>query len=532
MSYTLNKSNYQDVRIIVEHLISPLQQKTFRNYHDKKSIVKKRAYHYFVKEQLSESETFPILSDKERSVLWKNVTFDVFISYLHRTLQYPQTILTRRGFEMYKPHYDDVFLQQIRKELTVTPYAPKGYGPPPTSHDVFMETDELLIVPRYYGVKNLPEVFAIPNLISRGYEIDVPFAGALREKQERVVDVFRKRFVEEGGGLVVARCAFGKTAVGNYMISMLKRKTLVIVHKVNLLLQWEEAIEKFLPSARIGRIQGSTIDVEGKDVVIGMIQSLYRKDYGSLFEQFGFVISDEVHRTAAKAFCKALRKTSCCYTLGLTATPNRPDGMTKVFKWYLGDIGYTYDHVIELPVTVEFVYYKSILYRESKLYSGGYNFGAMLKQIIEETERTQIIVSMAVKYASIGRRILVISRRLGLLRSVCKYLNRDHPDVTHGFFTGGMKAVDREHTKTRQIILGSYGMIEEGADIPVLDTIILATPKSDVQQAVGRIMRQKNKHDPLIIDIVDEFSIFPRQAQKRNTYYKKEQYKVTGYKQV
>jgi predicted helicase len=95
-----------------------------------------------------------------------------------------------------------------------------------------------------------------------------------------------------------------------------------------------------------------------------------------------------------------------------------------------------------------------------------------------------------------------------------------------------MKAVDREHTKTRQIILGSYGMIEEGADIPVLDTIILATPKSDVQQAVGRIMRQKNKHDPLIIDIVDEFSIFPRQAQKRNTYYKKEQYKVTGYKQV
>jgi superfamily II DNA or RNA helicase len=164
-----------------------------------------------------------------------------------------------------------------------------------------------------------------------------------------------------------------------------------------------------------------------------------------------------------------------------------------------------------------------------KLFSGGFNFAGMIKQIVEEGKRTEMIVSMAVKYAGMGRQILIIGHRLNLLRSICKLL-QGVGGVTHGFYIGGMKEAELNHTKTKQIILGSYSMIEEGADIPTLDTIILATPKSNVQQAVGRIMRQKNKHDPLIIDIVDDFSIFPRQAHKRQTLYKKEKYSIEGYR--
>ena len=519
-------------QIQTEHIDTAKKQKEFRTYHDKESKVKKRAYHYFVKKNLSEdpSSSFSCLTPKEWSAMWKKLSFEEYVEYIHMTLHHPQTILTNRGFELYKPHYDPEFLQKIRKDLTVTPYTATGYGPPPTSHDVYEETEEYLFIPRYYGYKTLPQSQNIPNLLSKGNEIDVPFNGSLRDYQEEVVDAFRTRFPRKGGGLIVARCAFGKTAVANYMISMMKRKTLVIVHKENLLLQWKERIEQFLPTARVGKIQGKTIDTDDKDIVVGMIQSLCKKDYGDLFHQFGMVICDEAHRTGAKEFCAALRKTASCYTLGLTATPTRTDGLTKVFKWYLGEVGFTYNKTVEFPVRAEFVYYTSPVYRESKLYSGGYNFGAMIKQMVDETKRTDLILSMAVKYAEMGRQILVIAHRLTLLRKLFGLLKKNHPHVTHGFYIGGLKEEELNETKTKQIILGSYSMIEEGADIPTLDTILLATPKSNVQQAVGRIMRQKNKFDPLIVDIVDDFSIFPNQARKRKVFYEKEKYTIVGYR--
>jgi superfamily II DNA or RNA helicase len=526
MSYSITKQDdLTTVSVRTGHLISSKDQVGFRTYHDSNTFVKKHPYHYFSKENCFTND----IPNRERVRLWNTVLFEEYVRYLGMSLHQPQTILTNRGFELYKPHYDTDLLQFFRKELTVTPRAAKGYGPPPDSHDVYIETDELLIVPRYYGYKNIPDSMYIPNLISIGDTINVPFNGSLRENQIDVVETFRTRFPEHGGGLIVARCAFGKTAVANYMISMMGRKTLVIVHKENLLMQWKERIEQFLPTARVGKIQGNVIDTEDKDVVIGMIQSLCKKEYGDLFKQFGMVICDEAHRTGAKEFCNALRKTSSCYTLGLTATPTRTDGLTKVFKWYLGEVGYTYNKIVDFPVSVEYVYYKSLTYREMKLFSGGFNFAGMIKQIVEEGKRTEMIVSMAVKYAGMGRQILIIGHRLNLLRSICKLL-QGVGGVTHGFYIGGMKEAELNHTKTKQIILGSYSMIEEGADIPTLDTIILATPKSNVQQAVGRIMRQKNKHDPLIIDIVDDFSIFPRQAHKRQTLYKKEKYSIEGYR--
>ena len=57
------------------------------------------------------------------------------------------------------------------------------------------------------------------------------------------------------------------------------KKTLVIVHKSFLMKQWEERILQFLPNARIGKIQGEIIDIENKDIVLGMLQSLSVKEY-------------------------------------------------------------------------------------------------------------------------------------------------------------------------------------------------------------------------------------------------------------
>jgi superfamily II DNA or RNA helicase len=514
------------------------KQEKVREYYDVQAPLKKRPYHYFAKTNrpLYTSKYPEKTKDeisKKLSKAWKKLEFKQYIKYVECVTKGKKTILTNKGFELYKTMYPDTFLQEMRKDLTVKPRVAKGYGMEPEPYEIFTETSDKLIIPKYYGYKKLKNYQNIENKISMGDPINLKFNGELRENQLDVIDTFKKVFKTKNGGLIVARCAFGKTAVATYVVTMLQRKTLVIVHKQNLLLQWHERIAQFLPDAKIGKIQGSVIDVEGKDIVIGMIQSLCKKDYGDLFKQFGLLICDEAHRTGAKEFCNALRKAATYYTLGLTATPTRNDGLTKVFKWYLGETEYVYNKITEFDVTVKAVYYASDSYQEKKLYSGGFNFANMISQIVDETKRTDMIVDMARDMAKSGRQVLIIGHRLKMLRSLHKLIKEKNTlkdVVTSGFYIGGMKEVALLETTKQNIILGSFSMIEEGADIPSLDSIILATPKSTVQQAVGRIMRKQNKHNPLIIDIIDDFSIFVNQAEKRKKYYVKEKYTLTGYR--
>jgi superfamily II DNA or RNA helicase len=306
-----------------------------------------------------------------------------------------------------------------------------------------------------------------------------------------------------------------------------------------LLNQWKERIEEYLPHARIGRIQGTIIDTEDKDIVIGMIQSVCKKEYkDALFDQFGLVISDEAHRTGAKEFCKALRRSASYYTLGLTATPNRKDGLSKVFKWYLGNVldmkdmqdmfnKYTYE------VTVRAIHYESKAYEEKKLYSGGFNIANMTSQIVSEERRNTMIVAMARKMVLESKRqVLIISHRIAHIRcleKMIKALNTLEEMVTVGLFIGGMKEDELIQTTKKNIIIGSFKMIEEGADIKTLDTLILTTPKGDVEQATGRIMRQQNANNPLILDFIDNFSIFVNQGIRRRNYYKKKGYHLENF---
>ena len=105
--------------------------------------------------------------------------------------------------------------------------------------------------------------------------------------------------------------------------------------------QWFDRIQEFLPTARIGKIQQNTIDIDNKDIVLAMVQSLSMKEYKSdVFSSFGLAVFDECHHLGAEVFCRALPKVATYYMLGLSATPNRKDGLRKVFEWYLGDMVY------------------------------------------------------------------------------------------------------------------------------------------------------------------------------------------------
>ena len=160
---------------------------------------------------------------------------------------------------------------------------------------------------------------------------------------------------------------------------------MIIVHKEFLLRQWLERIEQFLPTARVGKIQWSVIDIIDKDIVIGMLQSLSMKDYPEkLFDDFGFTIYDEVHHIGAQVFSRALFRNVSQYSLGLSATMKRKDGLSKVFKMFLGDVVYKKERKGEDNVLVRAIEYFHEDEEYSKVvlnYRGQTNYTSMIKNL-------------------------------------------------------------------------------------------------------------------------------------------------------
>lgn len=326
------------------------------------------------------------------------------------------------------------------------------------------------------------------------------------------------------------------TVMAIYLICKISVKSLVVVHKDFLLEQWKERIQQFAPSAKIGLIKAKTIDVDNKDIVLASLQSLSMKDYDpEIFKGFGFAIVDECHHTSAEVFSKALKKINFRYTLGLSATIKRKDGLSKVFKWYLGDVIYSNvkkknNDVVHIDCRHYYVpdpsYSKEVYMMGKKL-----NISKMINNVCEYQPRVEFITDCIVNTLEKepGRKIIVLSDRRGHLELIGKELKKHN--LQYGFYFGGMKQDDLKESETKKILLGTFCMVSEGFDCKSLDTLLLASPKSDIVQSVGRILREEaknRKYTPLVIDIIDQFSIFERQANKRLKYYKSQKYVILG----
>jgi superfamily II DNA or RNA helicase len=320
------------------------------------------------------------------------------------------------------------------------------------------------------------------------------------------------------------------TSASLYIISQLKKKTLVIVHKEFLLNQWVERIQQFLPKARIGRIQGQIIDIDDKDIVIGMLQSLSMKEYpASVFDSFGFTIIDEVHHISSQTFSNALFKIVTKYMLGLSATMNRKDGTTRVFKMFLGDVIYKGKRDEERNVLVKAIEYHSNDEEFNNVktdFRGNVAYSSMISKLCEYNNRSEFILKILIdllKYDD-KQQIIILAHNKNLL----KYLHDaiKHRNIsTVGYYVGGMKEAALKETENKQVIIATYSMASEGLDIKTLTTLIMATPKTDIQQSVGRILREKH-NQPVVVDIIDSHDPFKNQWKKRRAFYMKENYKI------
>jgi superfamily II DNA or RNA helicase len=254
-----------------------------------------------------------------------------------------------------------------------------------------------------------------------------------------------------------------------------------------------------------------------------MIQTVINRDYPpGFFDGYGFMCGDESHHVAAKSFSGLFYKVQTKYMVGLSATPERKDGLSKVLYWFFGPQIITIKRETGKP-SIRFVFNNTKDYTEEFNQSGRVNNPAMITNLTKQQARNELIIE-TVKSLT-GRKTLILSDRREHCETICKQLVLS--GITAGVYLGGMSTQDRETTTESQVIVGTYQASGEGFDVPLLDTLILATPKSDVEQAVGRILRQKNANEPLVIDIVDEFSIFQGQYIKRRRFYKKCEYKIT-----
>ena len=385
-------------------------------------------------------------------------------------------------------------------------------------------------MPHYYGV----EKFGTPKQykIAEGDDINLEFNGALRENQEIVVNTYlgHVKKVGFGGGLLELPCAYGKTVLSLNIISQLNKKTFIIVHKEFLMNQWIERIQQFLPKARVGKIQGPIIDIDDKDIVIGMLQSLSMKEYpSSIFENFGLTIIDEVHHISSEVFSNSLFKIVTKYMLGLSATMNRKDGTTKVFKMFLGDVVFKGKRDEAREVVVHAIQYEvdDDEFNEVKLdYRGNPAYSTMISKLCEYNRRSEFILKVISDMLEYNpeQQIMIIAHN----KNVLKYLHDaiQHRNIaTVGYYIGGMKEMSLKETEGKKIVIATYAMAAEALDIKSLTTLIMVTPKTDIEQSVGRILREKHSK-PIVVDIIDSHTLFQNQWRKRKTFYKKENYKI------
>ena len=496
-------------------------------------------------------------------------------------------VLTHIGYSLLKSGLSQAEQTAIRTELTVAPkvVGPRRFGAGDDSFPVFLESPSRLYVPRIWARERYGP--AQESIMSSGAELrpDLKFVGTPYDYQVSIVDTFLTAAAEQGGGLICVPCGRGKTFMAINVAARLGRRFLIVVDKEFLLQQWSGELRALMPGIRIGILQqekqqmgtevlavaaktqaelkecaraaglkvggtksellarlaeaGIKTETEAEtityDCTIAMIQTLVTRNFAQdEFRDYGLTIFDECHHLGAAHFSRALQKVQTQVMLGLSATPTRDDGLTKVFEWYIGKpVYWEQTREPDPDVTVEKVSFSS----DDPAYTtvpvdfrGEPVLARLLTQVLECEARNQVIDE--VLEGLVGdpaRRILVLSDRRSHLERIANGLPKG---TTFGYYVGGMKSEGREEgARTAQVILGTYAMASEAMNIKTLNAMVMASPRKKIEQSTGRILRvQKGERavEPFIVDIVDSHSVYQGQWFKRRVYYRKCKYKIVG----
>ena len=320
-----------------------------------------------------------------------------------------------------------------------------------------------------------------------------------------------------------APTGWGKTIAGGVVGCALGQPTLIVVTKQDLVDQWQESLIDILgvPANLIGHVQQDVCDWQGKHFVIGMVQSLiiperYPKE---MYNYFGLAIYDEVDMMAADCFVRSCQMYPAYYRFGLSATPKRPDGKHRVIDGHIGPIMVRGTIVPMKPKILvrktgwSIPTHKRLVGNEYVLEKIPYAPNRMMivmKAMAGNTARNMEIVNFAVQAYKADRNVLILADMLVHLERLFHLITQEGvPGNEIGYYVGGMSKIELTANKVRRVILGTYKMVSKGTNVPQWDSLVLATPKANVKQPMGRVLRSMlGKKQPVILDLVDWDSIF------------------------
>ncbi len=367
---------------------------------------------------------------------------------------------------------------------------------------------------------------------SMGQRMNATFNGVLRPDQQEALEAA----TQHDFGMLIAPTAFGKTVTAAAVIANRKVSTLVIVHRADLMRQWQERLGSFvgLDEQRIGLIGAGKKRPTGM-LDIAVIQSLARRDdLPELFSQYGQVIIDEAHHLTAETFEAVLKQASTRYVLGLSATPVRSNGHHPIIFMQSGPVR----HIAKRPAHVPDQLMVRVRHLPTPSIAPHASIQEVIRLLAEDDDRNARIVADATNALKNGRKVLLLTKRtehLDLLHT--QLANVEYPCF---MLHGRMKAKERQAIikalaelpqDAPHILLASAQLVGEGFDHAPLDTLILTLPISwtgTLQQYAGRLHRDHaNKSDILIYDYVElDHPQLYRMWEKRQRGYRAMGYQV------
>jgi superfamily II DNA or RNA helicase len=406
---------------------------------------------------------------------------------------------------------------KLKRSLTVKPAGHRDFPDPP-SFPVFEEGQNWIRIPKVYGLDTFgpPRVDALKSVpISRDR---LTFHGTLRDSQLEPLNKTLNHLKTNSSGLLSCATGSGKTVIALSLVSQLGEKTCIVVHKTQLLQQWVEEIKRFLPKIKVSIIQQSKRTFsDGSDVHIVMIQTLLGLTEPPI--TFGLTICDEVHHIGSETFSKVLFKVNARFLLGLTATLNRKDGLTKVIHWHVGELIFEQkpDRSNQKLTIVNVHRFE----HQSTSNVNPKKYAEMITELTTNQHRNefifQILRDLLDSDVQHKRRILVLSDRKQHVVAVHDAISNLRPT---GMMLGSMKQTIIAEQMKKDVIVSTYGLMSEGISIAGLNTICFASPKRDVIQSMGRIFRAIHDINPMIIDISDTALL--GQERSRLRIYKSE----------
>ena len=447
-------------------------------------------------------------------------------------------ILTHKGYSIRKDALTAEQTKRLQEDLLVCPKLNTKFATAAileqATFKVYRESGTRWYVPRHYGLETFGP--ADRSVLSEGLDMSPSAKEFKGSPYPYQTDIMNSFLAAGANGLICVPCGRGKTFMALSIAARIGKRFLVVVDKEFLMNQWRGEMAALLPGLRVGILQGPKreVDPDLYDCTICMIQSIAGKDIPeSLFTAYGFAIFDECHHLGAQHFSKCLQKIQTAKMLGLSATPKREDGLTKVFFWHLGQPVYWEKKREPDP---------SVVVKSVRIAIPGdpdYNdiptnwrgepvMARLLTNILAAPKRTgEIVRWIRDLCAEPARRVLVLSERIGHLEAIEAALGGE---FTTAYYIGGMKEQVREEGAAKaRVLLASYAMASEAMNIKTLNAVILASPRKAVEQSTGRILRTRiseRQVAPVIVDIVDSHGMYLSMWRKRATYYKGCAYKI------